>query len=364
MTGKGSPALAIFLVSRAAVWALAAFVVVVFDGSLNPERDRWDSERLHELGAIADVLARWDSDWYLRIAESGYDWPSSTPAFFPLYPLLVAVVGAVLLGHPLLAGVLISLAAGAAAFVLLERLARAHLGPASARRSIVYVALFPASVFLGAVYSESLFLLLAVGVFVLAERGRLPEAGVVTGLALLTRPAGVAVLLALVVFAWRGDRVRGAWSVAIAAVIGLLYPLVLWVWIGEPLALFEAQETVWRRELSPLGPLGDLWSAVDAREILELAVVVGALALCVAAWRRFGAPYGLYGLAVIVIPLSFPADGRPLLSAARFVLVAFPVFLALAPIAERRVVHWAICGVFAAGLAVVVVKWALWEWVA
>ena len=28
----------------------------------------------------------WDSDWYLRIAESGYRWPSSTPAFFPLIP--------------------------------------------------------------------------------------------------------------------------------------------------------------------------------------------------------------------------------------------------------------------------------------
>lgn len=364
MTGKGSPALAIFLVSRAAVWALAAVAAIVFDGSLNPARFRWDTARLHELGTLVDVMARWDSDWYLRIAESGYAWPSSTPAFFPLYPLLVAVLGALLLGHHLLAGVLVSLGAGAAAFVLLERLARGRIGDEAARRALLYVALFPTSVFLGAVYSESLFLLLAVGAFVLAERGRLPEAGLVTGLALLTRPAGIAVLLALVVFAWHGDRLRGLAGVGIAGAVGLVYPLVLWIWVGEPLALLDAQETVWRREVSVFGPFEDLWRAADARELLELAVVVGAIALCVVAWRRFGAAYGLYGLVVIAVPLTFPADGRPLLSTARFVFVAFPAFLALATLVQRRATHVAVCGVFAAGLAVVVVKWALWEWVA
>ena len=51
------------------------------------------------LGAAVDVWARWDSDWYLRIAEGGYAWPSSTPAFFPLYPLLVGGVG-VLIARP------------------------------------------------------------------------------------------------------------------------------------------------------------------------------------------------------------------------------------------------------------------------
>jgi hypothetical protein len=89
----------VFLWSRLAVWGLAAFTVLVFERELNPNRARWDSARLHELGAVFDVWARWDSDWYLRIAESGYDWPSSSPAFFPLYPLLVGGVGRLLDGH-------------------------------------------------------------------------------------------------------------------------------------------------------------------------------------------------------------------------------------------------------------------------
>ena len=68
-------ALAIFAWSRLAIWALAAGTVLLFDDHLNPARHRWDTPRLHEVGDWFDVLARWDSDWYLRIAESGYRWP-------------------------------------------------------------------------------------------------------------------------------------------------------------------------------------------------------------------------------------------------------------------------------------------------
>src|SRR5664280_1426927 len=43
-------------------------------------------------------LTRWDSGWYLSIAESGYELPPSVRhqntnhAFFPLYPLLMRLV--------------------------------------------------------------------------------------------------------------------------------------------------------------------------------------------------------------------------------------------------------------------------------
>ncbi|HEX3290981.1 MAG TPA: hypothetical protein VHR46_06270, partial [Gaiella sp.] len=122
-------ALSIFVWSRLALWVVAAGTVLLFDDHLNPRRGPWDTARLHELGAAVDVWARWDSNWYLRIAESGYSWPSSTPAFFPLYPLLVAGLGRVLDDRFLLAGLVVSLAACAAAFVLLHGLARERLGP-------------------------------------------------------------------------------------------------------------------------------------------------------------------------------------------------------------------------------------------
>ena len=36
---------------------------------------------------------RWDSGWFLSIAQGGYDVPEPRTAFFPLYPLLIRIVG-------------------------------------------------------------------------------------------------------------------------------------------------------------------------------------------------------------------------------------------------------------------------------
>ena len=364
-TRSSAPALRAFLWSRAAIWLLAVVVVLGFDGALNARRGEWDSARLHDLGAVVDVWARWDSDWFLRIAENGYSWPSSTPAFFPLYPLLVAGLGWVLLGHHVLAGVLISLAAGAAAFVLLFRLTDLKLGEEAARRTVLFLAVAPTSLFFGAVYSESLFLLLAVACFLLAERGRFWQAGAAAGLALLTRSAGVALLPALVVLAWRApNRLRALAGVALAPLLFALYPLLLAIWIGRPLAFLDAQKVVWERRLSPAGPLGGIVAAVQHRELLDLGAAMALLALGVVAWRRIGAAYGLYTLTSVLMPLSFVSDKVPLWSMQRFAVVVFPAFMALATLVRTRRAVVVTVVILAAWLCVYVVRWSLWYWVA
>jgi hypothetical protein len=360
-----APALRLFLWSRLAIWALAVVAVVGFEGALNARRGEWDSARLHDLGAVVDVWARWDSDWFLRIAADGYSWPSSTPAFFPLYPFLVASLTPVLAGHAVLAGVLISLAAGAAAFALLYRLTSDLLGEAVARRTILFLALAPTSLFFGAVYSESLFLLLAVATFLAAERGRFWQAGALAGLALLTRSAGVALLPALLVLAWRApDRRRAVAGIALAPALFALYPLLLAVWIGRPLGFLDAQRVVWERHLSPAGPLGGVIEAVLERELLDLAAAAALLALGVVAWRRIGAAYGLYTLTSVLVPLTFVSDKVPLWSMQRFAVVVFPAFMALATVVRSRRAVLVTAVLLSAWLAVYVVRWALWYWVA
>lgn len=361
--GVSRPALVIFLVSRAAVWGLAATTVVLFRDRLDPDRAPWDTPRLHELGAALDVLARWDSNWFLKIAAEGYSWPSATPAFFPLYPLLTGGLGRLLGGHYLAAGIAVAVSAGAVAFALLHRLAREQLGNAAATRSVLFLALTPMSLFLGAVYSESLFLALAVCCFLLAEHGRLGAAAGVAGLALLTRPQGIALLAALAVLAWqRAGRARALAAVGIASALFLAYPLLLWAWIERPLAFLDA-ERLWERHLSPLGPLGGLTEAIGRGELVELGFAAAAVFLTVIAWRRLGPAYGVYAGGVIALAMSFPSERLGgLYSFPRLSLVAFPCFMALGAVTGRRSAPPLLLA-SGALLAVYVVRWALWRWV-
>jgi hypothetical protein len=359
------PALAIFLWSRAAIWALAAAAVLLFEDRLNPKRGAWDTSRLHDAGAAVDVLARWDSNWFLQIAQEGYAWPSAAPAFFPLYPLLTGALGRVLAGHYVVAGATVSLVAGAVAFTLLHRLSLLRLDGDAAFRTVLFLAVAPMSLFLGVAYSESLFLALAVGCFVAAERGRLGWAAALAGLALLTRPQGAALLPALAVFAWR---TRPAWTYAarlLAVPLGmfLAYPLTLWLWLGEPLAFLEAED-LWGRHLSWLGPLGGVVHAGRDGDAVELAFAAVMGALAVAAWRRLGPAYGLYALGVLGLAAAAPSDRLGgLYSFPRLSLVAFPCFMALGSLVRDRRLTIAVASASAALLGVYVLRWALWYWV-
>ena len=382
-------ALDIYLWSRAAIWAAAIFAFFFFEPNRHPDAARWDSARLHDLGYFTDIWGRWDSDFFLRIAQNGYG--DASAAFHPLYPALIAGLGRLFLGHYLLAGLVISLLCCLGSFVLLHHLAEERLGPDGAQRSVLYLAVFPMALFLQAVYSESLFLLLVLPAFALAERNRFAGAGLVAGLAILTRAAGLALLPALALLAWRHrERLRSLADIALALPVAAIYPLVLWQQVGDPWAFSDAQDR-WHRHLSRAGPLGGVWDGLvagwrgleqfvvghgtnvpganpmhaAAENVQALAFLALFLALTVVAWRRFGAPYGLFAAVSLAIPLAYPSARWPLLSLPRFGLVIFPFFLALAAVtAGKPRLHTAVVACSALFLGVAVVQWALWQWVA
>jgi hypothetical protein len=384
-------AVEVFLWSRAGIWLAALIALLTLEPMRNPKAGRWDDPSLtHDLGAVTDVWARWDSVHFLRIAERGYS--SAEAAFYPLYPGLLAGAGRALGGHYVLAGILLSLVATLGAFVLLERIAEERLGGDGARRAVLYLAFFPTALFLQAVYSESLFLFLCLGAFALAERDRIAEAGVVVGLALLTRPTGIALVPPLVLIAR-----RRSWQLTTALPVAAAYPLLLWWKVGDPWAFARAEGT-WHRHLSPAGPLGGIWDGLRAGwagieqvasgsnahvywtavgpadstplrtaviNLVLLGFLVLFIALTVIAWREVGAPYGLFSALSLALPLSVPSSRWPLLSVPRFGIVVFPFFLALAWIGGRHPrANAAIVGLSALLLGVFVTQWALWDWVA
>jgi hypothetical protein len=307
------------------------------------------------------TFAQWDARWFLQIAEHGYEEVPQAAAFFPVYPAAAHGL-AWMTGSTLVAGVLISLAAGAAAAWALAEIARPLLGERGANDAVLYLALYPIGFVLTALYSDGLFLALAAGAFLAAMRGKSVTAGVLGALATGTRLLGLALLPALVLLLWRGRDLRSLARLApltlLPAAVGL-YALYLDSTLGDPWAFTRAQAD-WDRGASPLGPLGGLRDSVlaagrGARELLalpaagpghdeqvalwnlsHLGLLIAALWLTWVAWRRLGAAFGVYSVATLAIVLSVPAEGFPLVGLPRFLLADFPLFLALASLTLDR----------------------------
>lgn len=338
--------------------------------------------------------ARWDSVWYLTIAKNGYGDAHShaQAAFYPLYPLLMRVVGWVV-GSPLVAGILISLACFLAALVVLHKLTALELGERDARGTVLLVAFFPTAFFFSAVYSESLFLLVSVGAFLAARNGRWAVAGALGGLAALTRNSGVLLLVPLVLLFLqqerRGRRRQALWLALVP--LGLaLYLAWCAVALGDAFAPYHAQ-ALWLRHFAPLGALtGGVRAAVlglrqlvhgsptpryfdanlgdpfqvAADSLMLFGFLVFAVAACVGALRRLPLAYGAYAVVALAMTLSYPLDAQPLMSLPRYIVVLFPMQMWLARWSgERGGVERAV-GVSAVLLGLLTAHFAHWGFVA
>src|SRR5215831_20212700 len=149
-----------------------------------------------------NMWIRWDAGWYQGIAENGYSFSSteqSSAAYFPLYPLAIhALVRAG--ANPFIAGIALTIACGLAAFCLFWLWAKRLAGPNAANVATQLFLLWPFAFFLyGAVYSDALFIALAVGAFLCLERGSLLASVALGTLATATRPVGPALVLGLLV---------------------------------------------------------------------------------------------------------------------------------------------------------------------
>jgi len=184
-------------------------------GNLREDSAPWDPWVPPDLGGWAGTLVEplrlWDGLWYKLIAEEGYGEHVNTyPAFWPLFPWLMRLGSDVFAVATETAGWVIANASFLVAFVLLYRLVALDFDRLIARRTIIALAVFPTSLFFSAVYTESLFLLLAVGALYAARRGSWFTAGALGLLAALTRSQGVFLLLPFAVLLWQqfGDQIK------------------------------------------------------------------------------------------------------------------------------------------------------------
>jgi Mannosyltransferase (PIG-V) len=352
--GEAAPAVRAFWTFvgiRLAFWVGLALVFVAYPYPLPPGTPRYEVFDWRTR-VLFNVFARWDTTWFLGIAEHGYRTVKQA-AFFPLYPLLVHALGYVTRSD-LVAGVLLSLAAGGAAAVFLREIGLRFASERVAWDAILYLALFPISFVFTAVYSDALFLALSTGAVLAGLRNRPFLAGVAGGLAVATRLVGIALLPALVILLWSQRRSlrRLAPLMLLPAALGAVALYLGWK-LGDAGVLWHAQSHFWGRHLATVGPLGGLWDATSAAatgsydmlrsgdpegtlNVIYFLLLVAALALTWVVWRSFGAALAVYSLTYLAIVLSVPGRDLPLVSFPRFFILDFPLILALAKLTIDR----------------------------
>lgn len=226
----------------------------------------------YDLERRAVPLARWDSGWYLRIVEQGYQRPPSrmgqqtNHAFFPLYPGLIRAVVRTTGLESSMAGCLLSALALLGTLPLLAGWVKAEWGEAAVKPTILVFLLFPTSFFFAALYTEALVLLLSVGAVRALQKERPLIAAACGLLAGLTRVSGLLLAPFLFLDSLRRSYERAgrldaaalgrALFVGAAPAMGFgLFCLYFYKRFGDPLLFFTAQHNWATYEKSALqGP--------------------------------------------------------------------------------------------------------------
>jgi len=203
---------------------------------------------------LISAFARFDTGWYLSIVDRGYS--GMAWAFYPLWPVLVAYVAALL---PVSTPVTMVLLATAlflmcVALIFTDPKQVGRLAPETRLGWLVFLC-WPASYVFHTGHTESLFMLLSLGAFALVARGAWIGAAVLAGLCALTRNQGV--LVALTVGLWAAydapPRRRLPRLLAVGAISGALYglyPLHQYLVTGDPFLsskiLADKTQTEWK----------------------------------------------------------------------------------------------------------------------
>jgi hypothetical protein len=383
--------------SRIALGVVFAHLVIVL---LPQSRQHLPGATLNN-GTWLGAFDRWDSAYYLDIAQHGY--PAHAAAqtvFFPGYPLLISLVHGVTFGtlsylHSALA---VSWLAFTAAAVVLYRLATKLYGQRVGLIATGLFCWFPATLFFMSPYSEALFAFEIVAVLALLERRSFLAAALVAGYASATSPESIGLTLALmagVVLAGKGIK----WALAYGAVsgIGLFgYMMFLWAQYGRPFEFISEQKRWMRSEHFPFvglyrnilalrhwpgsgQPFGGtiptltnfrwVWLLDDAALVVGSLLVLALVAMCVARWKSHSAPptlgseTGPIPLPLVVVTFVIvllaacttiaPFAGPTWASSegqARFISVVMPLYVAGALVVRRHTAL--IC--FAVGGSVIV----------
>lgn len=277
--------------------------------------------------------ANFDGEHYLSIAKDGYH--LAEQAFFPLYPLLIK-----LLGGGVWSGLIISNTSFFLALVGLFKLLRIDYSDKVSKLAVILLLLFPTSFYFGAVYTESIFLCFVVWSFYFYRKNKIFPASVLGMLASGTRVIGIILLLVYLLELFKEKikwNKRHLWLLLIP--LGLsFYMLYLYKVYGDSLMFLHAlpafgeqrsftpillPQVIYRYVFKILPNLNYSYFAGTFTAIMEFVVGILFLIVSVISFFKLRLSYAmLLTLGYIIPTLSGSFSSLP-----RYVLILFPAFI-------------------------------------
>lgn len=184
-----------FFIWRTYLFAIAAIAPLILP--MFQERFPYFQERLisTNLPHFIWSFGNFDGVHYLGIAANGYA-AQFTQVFFPFYPITIKLISVPLSfimsekQSLLISALLISNTSFLLVLLVFYKLVRKSFNENIALWSAIFLTFFPTSFFFGSVYTESLFLLMVLGSFYLADK-KLILASVIASISTLTRISGI-----------------------------------------------------------------------------------------------------------------------------------------------------------------------------
>ncbi|QQG43509.1 MAG: hypothetical protein HYW45_00630 [Candidatus Daviesbacteria bacterium] len=286
--------------------------------------------------------ANFDGEHYLSIANIGYK--GLEQAFFPIYPLLMHILSVgvgINLTNLTISGLLISNLSFLLSLFLLWKLLLIDY-----RKKIVYLTIFlllvfPTSFYFGAVYSESIFLLVSLAAFYFARGKHWVWATIFAILASATRVFGFLLLPAFFLEAWQErEKFKNFWWIIFIPLGLLAYMYYQYISVGDPLAFYKLQKIVGEQHQSGVTPLPQVYfrylkilfsvdptNPIYSTMILEFFTGILFFILPILGFfKKVRWSYLFYAAAGFLLPTL---QGS-LSSVPRYVMVFFPAFLILA----------------------------------
>lgn len=342
------------------VWRLALFIPVILGsiflnyGSSYPffEISYYKNLPFYFDSPIFKTWFNFDGVHYLNIAMHGY---ITEARFFPLFPIVIYLLSLGNFYFPvtLLVGLILPSLLFLTALVLFYKLLRFDYSDKISQDAVLYLLTFPVSFFFALVYTESLFLFLLLGSFYFARKKNWLGAIFLGFLLCITRFVGVLIIPALIYeYLIQTRKFHGRDYLNVAALI-LITPLGLVAYAifnfntwGSYFYFLTAHAELGNSRVSSgiILPLQTLYRYINILTTLPIdkfewwiavveiaAFIFGTLMLYLAWKNKIRTSYLIFGVLSFLLPsLSGTFSGLP-----RYLLVLFPIFLALSLISSK-----------------------------